>query len=196
MIFVSAGHHQQAQGAAHGLFSEWREAQVWQSLLVSQLAYHGLDVMPVPSGTINDKAEFINQYCDSSDLALEIHFNSQQQKGHVIGQGGEALFHPACAPGRLAAQALQGAVSVVFSLDGNAVEGWFRGNPDNGLDWFLDRVRCAAVIIAPDYVEREAVIVQNRESACRSMAKALAGLQNRESACRSMAKALAGLVGD
>jgi N-acetylmuramoyl-L-alanine amidase len=181
VIFVSAGHHQEAQGASHQGFAEWPEAQIWASLLLYEICQHGGEAMAVPSGSLATKTTFINSWAGQSDIAVEIHFNgAADEQGRRVGRGSETLYYPGSKRGRIVAQGVQEAISGLFPPDRGIKEGWYRLSPENGPDWFLARTRPAAVIIEPDFIHRKGTIQRQRAVAVRAVADTLVRLDRPE----------------
>jgi hypothetical protein len=52
-------------------------------------------------------------------------------------------------------------------------EGWYRMNKENGPDFFLDKSKCPAVILEPEFVHRSELIVKNREVTINQLSEAL-----------------------
>jgi len=73
MIFLSVGHHENAQGASYGGLTEYQLAQEWADEIMALI---GNKVQRVPNGTLKEKVGFINTFRTGKDLAVEIHFNS------------------------------------------------------------------------------------------------------------------------
>jgi len=177
MIFVSAGHHQEAKGATFGDFNEYDEAQIWKSLILSGLGDLG---MAVPSGVLNQKTTFINSWSDSpSDIAIEIHFNAAKDKNSTyIGQGCETLYYPGSKRGKAAGEAIQEALAPIFPPNRGAKEGYYRMDRKNGVDWFLKKTVCTALIIEPEFIHHKHKIQGDRGIACKSIANTLIDFVN------------------
>jgi N-acetylmuramoyl-L-alanine amidase len=168
MIFISAGHYPAHPGATHERFIEHDEAVVWRNLLIDKLI--PLEVMSVPSEVLRSKVDFINARLQNGDLALEIHFNSALDKeGNHVGRGCETLYYPGSKKGKEFAEACQIALAEVFPPDRGVKEGWYRMDPTRGADFFLEKTKCPAVIIEPEFVHHSNIIQDNREEACENL---------------------------
>lgn len=171
-VFLAAGHYPTAPGAGFEGFFEHDEASRWVTLLDS-MAQDLLHV--VPTGTLKTKAQFINARCQPGDIAVELHFNSAENaNGEHIGQGSVTLYCPGSNKGQRLADCMQNELAKVFSPNRGIVEGWFRGDRDRGVYYFLERTNCPAVILEPEFVHRRAIIQSNRAAGCAAI---LAGLR-------------------
>lgn len=177
MIFISAGHHAAAKGAAFGDFVEYDEALIWQSLIIHHIANAPCapHVMPVPSGVLREKTRFINSWSQlQNDVAVEIHFNSAvNADGEHVGRGSETLYYPESERGKRLALDVQAALSPIFQPDRGAKAGYYRMDSTRGVDWFLEKTKCTAIIIEPDFVQRAEFIRANREAGCVAIAETL-----------------------
>lgn len=175
MIFVSAGHHMEAKGAAFKQYNEFDEVKLWQSLIVN---YLGDDAMAVPPGTLKQKTTFINSWSvNSYDIAVEVHLNADpdaDRPGDPVARGSETLYFPGSQRGLAVAETIQHDLSAIFPPNRGAKEGYYRMNPANGPDWFLRKTRCTAVIVEPEFIENiEQVVIPKRELACQTIATTL-----------------------
>lgn len=190
MIFVSAGHYVERPGACFGDFCEHGEALIWRSLLTNYLGHEG---MVVPTGTLREKVEFINDRAEKGDIAVEIHFNDftiweDANKNGLIddgelrqaGRGSETLYYPGSTRGKEVALVAQSALAQNFQPDRGVKEGWYRMNPDNGPDFFLAKTRCTSIIVEPDFISRKAKITGRREQTCELLAEYLLQFINEE----------------
>jgi len=182
LILLSVGHHPQAKGASSGDFNEHDEAKIWVQRLHEIL---GEDIsMIVPPMTLPYKVQFINS--QPATIAIEIHFNSFKKwidldKDGVVdanemiamGKGSETLYFPSSQRGKKHALIMQEALSAVFKPDRGVKEGWYQMNPKKGVDYFLNKTKCPALIIEPDFIHRKSVIIKNREDGCKAIANAL-----------------------
>ena len=168
MIFVSAGHHPAAPGATHERFTEYDEAIIWAEKLVELLGDEG---MLVPTGVLQSKVDYINSRLINGDIALEIHFNAAADgDGNPVGRGSETLYYPGSAKGEALATAVQAALADVFPPDRGVKEGWYRMDPNRGPDFFLKRTKCPAVILEPEFVHRNDIIIEKRDEAVEKLA--------------------------
>jgi N-acetylmuramoyl-L-alanine amidase len=168
-VFVSAGHHPVSQGAddGHG-FAEHPEAVLWAELLAADL---GERAVIVPTGKLRAKVEFINGLAQPGDCAVEIHFNSATDAaGAHVGAGSETLYCPGATAGHALAQRVQGELAGVFPPDRGAKPGWYRMDPVNGPDFFLQATRCPAIIVEPEFIHHRAMIQGSREEGVRAIA--------------------------
>jgi len=169
MIFVSAGHHPAAPGATFERFVEHDEAVIWADALNAALD----DSMLVPAGVLRDKVDFINTRVMDGDIALEIHFNSAMVDGKHVGRGSETLYYPGSEAGKELAERCQNVLADTFPPDRGVKEGWYQMNPERGADFFLAKTKCPAVIIEPDFVQRNDLIQAGRDAAIINLAAAL-----------------------
>lgn len=181
MIYISAGHHEGAQGASWHGHTEWLEAVKWRDLLCSMIN----DVaVPVPTGLLRDKVKFINQHGDA-ELAVEIHFNSAKVNGVHVGKGSETLHHPSSKMGKQAAQIIQDGLAQVFPPSRGIKAGWHRQDRPGVVDYhgdvdgderivyFLRKTVAPAVILEPEFIHNIQVIRDEREVGCEVIATAL-----------------------
>lgn len=184
MIFVSAGHHEAAQGAKFNNFTEYDFTVEWADYIEKLI---GVNAIRVPNGTLKDKVKYINERTNgSTDIAVEIHFNSfkmwkDQNDNGVIddgemvnaGRGSETLYYPSSKTGKRAATIVQGALGSLMKPDRGVKEGWYQMNKSKGADFFLAKTRCTSLIIEPEFIDNIGVIFDNKEAACHSIASAL-----------------------
>lgn len=163
MIFISAGHYPARPGAKWERFIEHDEAVVWQQMLCELL---GDDCIEVPVGILRDKVNFINERSMNGDIAIEIHFNAaRDSNNNPIGRGCETLYYPGSEKGKHIAQLCQDALALVFPPSRGVKEGWYRMDPSRGADFFLAKTKCPSIIIEPEFVHHNDLIVENRELA-------------------------------
>ena len=150
-------------------FTEHDEAAIWVALIANHL---GKNAMVVPDGTLKQKTTFINSWSNVGDLAIEVHF------GDESGNGSESRYQPGRETSKNAAQRLQEALSGVFGSGRGACEGWYRNNRKMGVEWFLEKTRCEAVIIEPEHIYNQDIIQKRRNRACRVVAETLMEIDN------------------
>ncbi len=188
MIYVSAGHHEKAQGASYNGVTEYSLTTVWADKIAKLL---NDNAVRVPNGTLRQKVSFINDQAKPGDIAIEIHFNSaqiwrdQNANGVVddgemanVGEGSETLYYPGSKKGQAAAEAVQESISRIFSPNRGAKEGWYQMNKAKGPDFFLAKTKCVALIIEPEFIDNTRVITNNVEMGCYSIAEALTDIIN------------------
>jgi len=169
-VFLAAGHYPTRPGACWEGFCEHDEAVLWVE------AIH--DAMPetsliVPTGTLRQKADFINARLTNGDIAIEIHFNSAKVDGKNIGNGCETLNFPNSIKGQVLAMQCQISMSEFFLPDRGCKDGWYRGDPARGAYFFLERTKCPAVILEPQFIHHKEEIQNKRSTCCTSLASAL-----------------------
>lgn len=182
MIFISAGHHENAQGAKFNDVTEFSLTTVWADRIAELL---GKKCIRVPNGTLKEKVDFINSVSDVS-LAVEIHFNSfklwkDQNANGIIddgeminaGRGSETLYYPSSKTGVRAAKIVQQELGRVMQPDRGAKEGWYQMNKSKGADFFLAKCRCTALIIEPEFIDNLGTIHGKIDLACYTIASAL-----------------------
>ena len=173
MIFLSAGHYPQKPGAGFGNFFEHDEAVKWIEQIMTFLDPEVATV--VPTGTLRDKVAFINNRMNGVySCAVEIHFNSAKNSdGEHIGKGCETLYYPGSESGLKLARLLNQAMASVIERDRGVKEGWYRMDKRNGADFFLERTKCPAVILEPDFIHRRRMIEACRTDCCKAISAAL-----------------------
>jgi N-acetylmuramoyl-L-alanine amidase len=170
MIFISAGHHPAAPGATFERFIEHDEAVIWAQQLVDEI---GENATLVPTGTLQNKVDFINSRLLNGDIAIEIHFNAAIANGQHVGRGSETLYYPGSEKGEKLAAIVQHCLATHYPPDRGVKEGWYRMDPKRGPDFFLARTKCPAIIIEPDFVHRFELIQEHRDDAINHLANIL-----------------------
>jgi len=187
MICISAGHHPTKPGACYEGFCEHDEAVRWVDEICSHL---GESCLKVPATTLKEKVAFINARMPRA--AIEIHFNAArvwedldkngiQDVGEVrnVGKGALTLYYPGSKNGLTLATAIQGNLETLFDRHWNGVmEGWYRMNKKFGPDYFLEKTRCPAIIIEPEFIHRKDIIQNKRKEACIAIATTLKEFYN------------------
>lgn len=184
MIHISAGHFPERPGACFGTFCEHNEAMHWAILIVEHLTQQGCGAVVVPTGPLKKKIEFING--SNPQLAVEIHFNSfkiwedanrdgliTDDELHHAGRGCETLYYPESQKGVVLAHNVQDALTEFFPPDRGIKEGWYRMNPKNGPDYFLEKTACPSIIVEPDFIHKKNKIQDRRRDACIAIAEAV-----------------------
>lgn len=165
MLFLSAGHHPAAPGAAWKGFVEHQEAVKW----VTHLARLMPNAMVVPTGDLGRKVAWINARAKKGDLAVEIHFNAATPSA----KGSETLFAPGSVQGQAWAGEIQACVSKLFLPNRGTKIGWYQADPAKGPLAFLSKTKCTAVIVEPEFVYWADQIYANRAACCDALAKVL-----------------------
>ena len=170
MIFISAGHYPSHPGAKWERFVEHDEASIWAESLSAMID----NSMLVPTGTLRQKVDFINERILNGDVAIEIHFNAARDANdNPIGKGCETLYYPGSEAGKHIATLCQEALAPLFPPSRGVKEGWYRMDPNRGPDFFLAKTKCPALILEPEFVHRSGIIYDNREQALIDLAKVL-----------------------
>ena len=168
MILISAGHYPARPGACFGDFCEHGEAVKWRDLIVHKLGVMGIQAATVPPGSLRKKVDYINK--KGATCAVEIHFNAatKKEKGKVVnvGKGCETLYAPGSTKGIAFAEYVHGELANLFSPDRGIKEGWYRMDPAQGVDFFLAKTNCPALILEPDFIHRKDIITVKRVEAC------------------------------
>lgn len=178
-ILISAGHYAQRPGAvnAEGI-SEFPETLVWANLLASNCTSFGAVAAIVPSGTLPEKVEFINEYPSPVSMAVEVHFNSSSSGG----RGSETLYCPRSVKGKRLADITQNVLGALLPPNRGSKEGWyhmdrpdiidFAGdvNGDEKPDYFLVRTRCPSIILEPEFIQNYDKIGTSRDIVCEALA--------------------------
>lgn len=171
MLFLSAGHHPRAPGAAWRGFVEHTEAVLW----VQELARLLPDAVIVPTGDLNAKVRWINARAKAGDLAVEIHFNAGPRNA---GQGSETLYCPGSSTGLLIGREVQAALAAHFLPDRGLKPGFYQANPAKGPLHFLKATRCPALILEPEFIYHADRIRALRSSCCVSLSYTLRRFTN------------------
>jgi N-acetylmuramoyl-L-alanine amidase len=168
MILISAGHHPLAKGAGYNDHYEHDEAVIWASEIAG-LIRGRMMVDIVPTGSLGDKIEWINNQTDAV-LLCEIHFNSDESKRQT---GSETLYCPGSVKGKAAAEIVQKALAGIFPPSRGAKEGYYQMDKTKGPDAILVKTNCVALIVEPEFIYNYAVIEERRSPACVALADAL-----------------------
>ena len=179
MILISAGHYPEARGACYKGNCEHEEAMRWAEQLVAEIEPHA-PCMLVPTGTLPEKVHFINTH--NPILALEIHFNASE---NAKAKGFETLYYPGSEKGEALAILTNDALAMCFANNRGVKEGWYRQDRpgykdyDGDIDgdetplYFLQKTKCPAVIIEPEFIHNLNVIQNNRDHAVEVLADTL-----------------------
>lgn len=179
MILLSAGHYPLRPGANYKSFCEHDEAVRWVESIGRYLeSEYGV----VPTGKLRQKVAFINRR--DPICAIEVHFNSAIKLQDIdgdgikdivnVGNGALSLYCPGSIKGKQLASLMQSAMETIFKRHWDGVmEGYYRMDKRNGVDFFLRRTSCPAVIIEPEFIHHKDLIQSNREEVCRLLAEAL-----------------------
>jgi len=179
MILLSAAHHPLANGARYNDHNEHDEAVLWASE-TANLIRGRMQVNIVPTGPlaiydkvtkeiIGGKIHWINQQ-HGVHLVCEIHFNSDESKRQ---HGCETLYCPGSLIGQAVAETVQHALAGIFPPSRGAKEGWYQMDRTKGPDALLEKTRCPAIIVEPEFIYNFAVIEDRRHPACAALADAL-----------------------
>lgn len=176
-VFLAAGHHPSKPGACYQGRCEYDVASVWVDKIACS-AKARVPILVVPTGTLREKADFINARSELGDIAVEIHLNSAvNQVGEHVGKGSVTLYYPGSVAGQLLAAEVQEAQAKIFPPDRGIVEGWYRGNPERGPYYFLEKVKCPALILEPQFIHHVEDIDTNAEAYCEAIAEVLSNVQ-------------------
>lgn len=167
MFYISAGHHAKAQGARFGIHTEFHEAIIWQAKIIQNLDDLGLESRVVPNATLKDKVDYIND--GQPTYAVELHFN-----GNMPYSGCETLYYEGSERGYLLGSYIQDELVSKCDLRDRGVKiGYYKMNPANGMDYFLEKTKCPAVIVEPEFISNWDEIQEMRDEACYSIAIAI-----------------------
>jgi N-acetylmuramoyl-L-alanine amidase len=169
MLYLSAGHHPRAPGAAWQGFVEHTEAMLW----VQEIARALPSAIVVPTGELGAKVRWINARAGAFDLALEIHFNAAPGNR---GQGSEVLYMPGSSTGLKVARTVQATVAQHFAPDRGIKPGFYQAEPTKGPLYFLKATRCTALILEPEFIYHADIIRARRSSCCAALANLLRGI--------------------
>jgi len=166
MLFLSAGHHPRAPGAAWLGFVEHTEAKLW----VQELARLLPRAIVVPTGELGAKVRWINQRATADDVAIEIHFNASPRNA---GQGAETLYCPGSTKGLLIGVAVQSVLAKHFAPDRGLKPGFYQADKTKGPLYFLKATRCSSLILEPEFIYHADRIRSLRASCCAALANSL-----------------------
>jgi N-acetylmuramoyl-L-alanine amidase len=164
-LFISAGHHPAAPGAAWKGFVEHAEARLW----VAEISRHLPAAQLVPSLELGAKIRWINARARPADLAVEVHFNAATPTA----RGSETLHAPGSGRGAVLAVDVQAVLARFFLPNRGIKPGWYQANPSKGPLAFLAKTRCAALILEPEFIYRADEIRANRAACCAALANTL-----------------------
>jgi len=188
VIFVAVGHNKDSQGASYKAVTEFILAEKWADLIAEIL---GNKCLRVPNGRLGEKVDFINGIKPDKCIAIEIHFNSYKKwndlngngiidAGEMIslGRGSETLYHPKSVTGKRAATIMQEHLCPVFKPNRGIKEGYYQLNPAKGVDYFLAKTNCTALIIEPEFIDNITEINQGMKEGCYAIANALIEMED------------------
>lgn len=184
MIVLSAGHNPKAQGACWNGHCEHPEAVKWVAMMAEQLRQLDVPVHTVPTGSLRQKINHINQLHRDTPvtLALEVHFNSAT----YAGRGCETLYCPGSVNGKNVATAIQQAMAPLMPPARGVHAGWYQQDHPGREDYpgdvegdekplaFLKRTNPVAVIIEPEFIQRFHIIEAQREACTEAISYVLA----------------------
>lgn len=168
MILVSAGHYPSRQGASFNQFYEYPQATIWAAMILEELKSQDVECRYVPTGKLAEKILFINE--QHATLAIDIHFNADIGRR---GKGCETLHYPDSKNGIEAAGLIQSKMSDVMGNDRGIKAGYYRMDKTNGVDYFLAKTNCTALIIEPEFIHNRDDIIDKRKSCCEAIAKGI-----------------------
>lgn len=189
MIAVSAGHFLKARGAHNGNgFYEYPETQWWAEAIVK----HFNENVPanigkayfINPGRLGQKVRDVNQMVINRQvkLAVEVHFNSAPG-GRA--KGCETLYCPGSEKGKEAARTVHNRYSKLFLPDRGIKEGWYKMDRpgyvdyegdvegDEKPDYFLRMTTCVALILEPQFIQKQNSIEDNRDEAVQLIAQGM-----------------------
>jgi N-acetylmuramoyl-L-alanine amidase len=166
MLFLSAGHHPAAPGAAWKGLVEHTEAVRW----VRELSQFLPEAIVVPTGNLTHKINFINARAASNDLAIDIHFNAASKP---TARGSETLYNPGSTRGRNIADDVQAVLAKHFPPNRGIKLGYLQTDPAKGPLAFLSRTRCTALIIEPEFIYHADSIRAGMIPCCADLAAVL-----------------------
>jgi N-acetylmuramoyl-L-alanine amidase len=161
MIYLSAGHHPRAPGAAWKGFVEHNEAVLW----VNEIQRYLNAGIIVPPDELSRKIRWVNERAARDDVLVEIHFNAATPTA----EGCETLYAPGSVRSQKVAHDLLEAMEPYFKSRG-VKPGWYQQDPKKGPLALLTKTRCAAVIIEPEFIYHSARIREHRPLCCAALA--------------------------
>lgn len=168
MILLSTGHNPDAKGACNGNICEWDIATEWVEEISRILDIALIPNMIVPTGSLKEKVNFINE--KNSFIAMELHFNS-----NIKAHGSETLYCPGSTKGKELADIIQKQfmMNEIFQPNRGSKEGWYKMDKNNPPDYFLRKTNCVSIIVEPDFISNLDNIEKHRRLGCLSIANGL-----------------------
>lgn len=164
MIYLSAGHHPSAPGAAWKGFVEHKEAMIWVWSISDWLP----EAVIVPPVELSRKIAWVNKRASVNDFLVEVHFNAAAPGA----RGCETLYAPGSIRGRSTAEKIQSVLERFFVGRG-IKEGWYQQDPRRGPLALLARTKCTSIIIEPEFVYNAELIRSQRKACCVALASEL-----------------------
>ena len=110
-IFISIGHLPERPGTVntnHGLTEHYEAKKIVDALFTSIITPQSLySYIPVKSGPLKEKVDFINKEATEGSIAVEIHSNASESRK---AQGIETLYFLGSTQGKILAGSIQQAV--------------------------------------------------------------------------------------
>lgn len=164
-------------------YTEHAIALAWQQTLGHRLQAVGHEVVYISPGSLTVKIAQVN--VSQVALALEIHFNSAMQANVHVGEGCETLYSPRSADGKTCATFVQTQLARVMPPDRGVKPGWYRMDVPGQADYagdkegdevgdaFLQKTKCPALIVEPEFIHRVHIIASRQGAACDAIAQGL-----------------------
>ena len=185
-VGLSYAHSPTSPGACHERQCEHTFSRMWTKKLLALLAAKGIDVFLSVQHSLTKKVDEIN--AAGCDLALEIHFNAC---GGCGASGCETLHYPDSEVGEHYATIMQKAVCKAMGNKYRGVKaGWYKmdrpgvidfygdEDGDEKPDYFLRKTNCPALILEPEFIEFDDVIVDRLLSGVSAIVEAIEEIQD------------------
>ena len=165
IIAISAGHHPISPGNRYKNTTEHAEAVIWAAYIADYLDEFGVQV---PACTTKGRLEYLNTLGNNLTLAVEIHFDEPNDNNIA-----RILYAPGNDKAIKAAIIIQEALISSLGCDCKAEEGWYKGDINRGVDFFIRRSPVPALIIVPGAIDKLCNTTKTRQITCQVIASAL-----------------------
>jgi len=167
MIYLSAGHNPTSPGACYKGFCEHEAASTWVDKI--QRTMGDRHALIIPTGTVREKAEFVN--ARQPTALIEIHFNSTPLDSERV--EGYMTLHQDTDASRELATEVHSALSDMGSQDRGLWIGYHRLDESLGMNFLLAKSTVPSIIIEPEFIYNQAVILERGYITCRAIARSL-----------------------
>lgn len=157
-ILISFGHTEDKPGAKGNSYTEYDFTKPWAERIYEIIKAKVDNTILVPEGGLKEKVEFIN----SNDplFCVEVHFNANIPNA----KGSETLHFPESTTGKWIAEKYQEEFEkrFIFQPNRGAKDGVYWSNGEiAGTLYLLRATRCPTVILEPEFMSNEDVIMNN-----------------------------------
>lgn len=146
-IAVSIGHNPSAQGVVHMERSEYSECAVIAGYCMQKLTSMGYIAMPVPTGTLKQKVDYIND--NNFDMAVEFHLNDFGRYAH-----GTEVIHANKYDSLHYAKTLSREISELIRTRN-------RGAKYKPGKYFVRHAKCTSLIVEPFFMRHQTYLMND-----------------------------------